>query len=110
MREELLDRDRIVDQRQIVAEHRARGRREFERPILDEAYHGERCHPFHAARGRKAHLGGVRDLPAAISEAVGPLEDDLVAPIDANDPGERRLDGEGVDRLGELGHARTLAV
>ena len=110
MREELLDRHRIVDQRQVIAEYRPRRRREVEHPDLDEAHHGERRHSFDAARHREARVGGVRDLPPAIRESIRRLEDDLVAAIDAHDARERRLGRDCVQSFREVGHDRDASA
>ena len=46
MREQVLDGHVVRDEREIVAEKRARGRRELERAVLDETHDGERGQPF----------------------------------------------------------------
>jgi hypothetical protein len=56
----VFDRHGVVDERQIVAQHRPRGRREVDHAALDQADDGERCDSFHAAGDTKPGVQGVR--------------------------------------------------
>ena len=109
MREQVLDGHVVRDEREIVAEKRARGRRELERPVLDETHDGECGQTLHAARDREPRVGLVRDLVAAVRKAVRLVEDDLVATVDADDAREALLGGERVDVVDDRHDRRQRA-
>ena len=53
VREQVLDRHTVVDQRQIAAEHGTRRRRQLEQPVLDQADDRQRRQALRSARGRR---------------------------------------------------------
>ena len=107
VREQLLDRHGVVDQWQVRAEDRARGRREVERALLDERHDGQRGQALGAARDREPRLDGVRDPVGAVGEPVR-ARDPIAVAIDADDAGETRLRRDAIDRSLELGHGRGV--
>ena len=104
VREEVLDRDLVGDQRQVVAEQRAGGRRHREDAVLDQARDRQRRQPLDAARDRELRLQRVRNLVSSMREPVRLGEDGLSVEVDADHPGEVRLAGEGDEGQGV--HAR----
>ena len=101
--EQVLDRDALVDQRQVVAQQRpCRGRR-LERPVLDEAHHGQRGEALRPARDPEPRVAGVRDPQPAMGEAVRLHEYGLVGAVDADDAGEGGPFGDLVDRSRQRG-------
>ena len=64
--EEMFDRDAVVDQREVVTEHRSSRGRQLERSLVDQAHHRERRQALHAARDREPRVDGVRDRVRAI--------------------------------------------
>ena len=110
VREKMLDRHRVVDQRKVVAENRARRRRELERAILDQAHHRERRQPFRCACGREQRVDAVRDPGRPVGHPECRRELDLVASIDANGARERVLSRNLADEIVQALHpARVLA-
>ena len=108
--EQVLDRDRVVDQRQVVAEDRTHEVLEAELAGLDESHDHERGEALVAACGRDAGARGVRNAEGAVREPLAALERALVADIDGEHAGERlRLDG-GVKRLGGDGNGHGLGL
>jgi hypothetical protein len=105
IRQQVLDRHAIVDQGKVVAQDRTRGRRERERPVLDQAHHGERRQALRAARDRELRFDGVGDPVAAIGEPVGLRELDVARAIDTHDTRERCLLGQGVHGACQRFHA-----
>ena len=79
VREEVLDRDLVGDQRQVVAEQRAGGRRQREDAVLDQARDRQRRQPLDAARDRELRLERVRNLVSSMREPVR-LGEDSVSP------------------------------
>ena len=85
MREQVLDCDPVVDQRQVVAEQGTGGRGEVERPVMHEAHHGQGGEALGSARGPEPGVDGVRDLERAVCEAERLGEQYVVASIHADD-------------------------
>jgi hypothetical protein len=104
MREQMLDRDVVGDERKVISEHGARGRVEREHAVLDEAHDRERGHALEAARGRELRLRCVRLSAVASREPVAALDDDLISAVDPDSSGEARLRGDRVDIALELRH------
>jgi hypothetical protein len=82
--QEVLHGDAIVDQRQVVAEDRARRRRQREGAVLDERHHGEGGEPLVAAGQREAGLGRVGDAPAPVRPPVRGIKLDRAGALDAH--------------------------
>jgi hypothetical protein len=97
VREEVLHRHAVVDQREVAAEQGTSGRRELQPAFLDEADDGERREAFRPARDPEARVDLVRDLKAAMRETVRLLQLDPVAAVDPNDAREPGLGSEGVE-------------
>lgn len=104
VREQVLDRDVVADQRQVVAEEGAGGRHKLEHPVLDQAHDGQRGQRLGRARSSEQRVGRVRDLPRTVREAPRLLQLEPAATIDANGTGEARLRSDGLEGLDELGH------
>ena len=110
VREQVLDRHAVVDQREIVAEHRTCRRLETERAFLDEAHHGERRPPLHAAREREPRVDGVGDRVPPVGESVRLRELELTGTVDPHDAGEVRFPGGRIDLVCERHHRETLSA
>ena len=108
VREQVFDGHGVVDQRQIVAQHRACGGRPAQPSFLDQAHHGQGGQALGAARDPEPSIDLVRDLPAPMCEPVGLDELDLVAPVDTHDAREGRLGGDPID--GVLQAAQSTAA
>jgi hypothetical protein len=107
VREQVFDGHGVVDQRQIVAQHRACGGRPAQPSLFDQAHQGQGGQALGAARDPEPRIDLVRDLPAPMCEPVGLDELDLAAPIDTHDAGERRLGGDPVDLSLQVVHPAT---
>ena len=105
VRQEVLNRHAVVDQRQIATEDGAGERRELEHAFLDQAHDGERREAFRPARDSEARVDRVRDLEAAMRKAVRPRELDPVAFVDPNDTREPSFGRKGVELASEIRHA-----
>ena len=103
MGEQVLDGDRVVDQRQRVAEDLASRGAEREHAALHERHHGERRERLGAARDADAGVGGHLDAMGAVGEPGRPLDDRRPADVDSDDARERRLGDHGVERVTEFG-------
>ncbi len=99
MREQVLDRHGVADERQVVAEERPRRRRELQRRVLDEAHHRERRQALRGARGPEPGVDRVLDPGGAIREPVRLSELRLAAAIDADDAREVLLRGDSFDEI-----------
>jgi hypothetical protein len=108
VREQMLDRDVLGDQRQVVPEHRARRRRELETTFLDQAHERQGRQSLRPARNREAGVEHVRDFVCAVREAVRLRHYDAIQQVDANDAREPRLGGDLIEPGFELGHRRRL--
>ena len=73
--EQLLDGHVVVDQREVLAEQRASGRREVERAVLDEAHDRERGEALRPARDPESGVDLFGIPWPRCGEAVG-LRDD----------------------------------
>ena len=87
--QQVLDRHPVVDERQILAEHRPRRRRELERAVLDQAHDRERRQALRAARDRELRVDGVRDLVATVARPYA-FASSIARAVDTHDAGERR--------------------
>ena len=105
VRQELLDRHAVVDQRQVAPEHGAGGRRQLEHACLDQAHDDERGEALRSARESETRVHRVRDLEAAMREAVCPRQLDPVALVDPNDTREPCLGCKDVEFAFEIRHA-----
>jgi hypothetical protein len=108
VRQQVLDRHVLADERQIPAQHRARCRRQAQHTIDDQADHGERGQPLGPAGDSEPGVEGVRYLVRAVSQAVRLTELDLTATVHRHHTGESALIGERVDRFGPGPHPRTV--
>ena len=106
VRQQVLHRDGVVDQRQIGAEHGTRGGRELEAAVLDQAHDRQRRHALDAARGPEAGVDLVRDLVAAMRQAVRLRQFDLVPAVDPDHSVERGLGRDRVELCFERRHRR----
>jgi hypothetical protein len=104
VREQVLDRHVVADEREVVAEERAGGGRELERAVLDEAHDRERSEALRAAREPEAGVEPVRDRVPTVREAPGASEYDLVPAVDTDDAREARLGGDRIQLFLERGH------
>ena len=104
VRQQVLDRHVVADQRQISAEHRPCRRRELEQPLLDEAHDRERRQALGCAGGAELRLECVRDAVAAMCEPVGARKLHVVTPVEANHPGEVVRLGDRIDRASQRLH------
>jgi hypothetical protein len=94
MGEEMLDRDVVADEREIFPENGASAGGEVERAGLDQAHDGQRRQALRTACYAEPRVDGVRDSAAAMSKAVRALDDDVTAPIHADDAREEGLGRE----------------
>jgi hypothetical protein len=108
MREQMLDRHVVADEREVATEHRARGGRELEQPVLDQAHDGERREALRAARDPELRVDRIRDLVAAVREPL--CLGDFYPPsaVDSHDAGELRLGGDRIDLGLESGHPQNV--
>ena len=81
VRQQVLDRDVAAYEREIGAQHRARGRGHAQRIVCDQADHGECGQAFRSAGDREPGVGGVRYLVCAVREPVCLDELDLTAAV-----------------------------
>ena len=66
VREQVLDRDPVVDEREVGAEHRTSCRLETQRPVLDETHDDERRQSFGPTRDANC-VSGVFGISCARS-------------------------------------------
>ena len=92
-----------ISGRSLPSTERA-GRRELEHAFLDQAHDGERGEALRPARDPEPRVDRVRDLEAAMREAVRPRQLDLVASVDSDDTRELRLGREGVELVSVVRH------
>ena len=95
--QQVLDRDRIVDQGQVGAEQLPGPGVEPEHAVLDQTHHGERGEGLGAAGDADPGADGHRHPVGAVGEPVGPAQQLPVGAVDADHPGERGLGGHLVD-------------
>ena len=95
--EQVLERDAVVDQRQVVAEQGADRLVEPQLAVLDEPHHGQRGERLAAAGNRDPGRRRHRDLEGAVEVALTALEDATIPDIHRRDARERL----GSDRLVE---------
>ena len=108
VRQQVLHRHVIADERQIPAQHRPRGRGQCQRTVADQADDGERGQPFRPAGDREPGVEGVRYLLGTVSQAVRLAELDLAAAVHRHHTGESAPFSERVDRLRPGQHPRTV--
>jgi hypothetical protein len=99
VRQQMLDRDIVANQRQICTQQRTRGRRHAQRVVVDQADNCERGEPFGAAGDREPGSHGVRYLVGAVSEAIRLSEFTLTAAVHRHGTGETVPVGNQVDRF-----------
>ena len=102
VREQLLDGDVIVDQRQIAAEQPARGHVQGERAGFHQAHHRHGSEALAATGDRDPRRRRHRDREASVGQTVGRLENDAVAGVDTDDAGEPGVGGEPVKLAGQV--------
>src|SRR5262249_54540009 len=108
VRQQMLDRDVTADEREIPAQHRARGRRQAQRAVVDQADHRQRGQPLRAAGDREPGVGRVRYLMCAVSEPVRLDELGLAAAVHGHDAREAILVGNQVDYLWPRQHSPSV--
>lgn len=108
MGQQVLDRHAIIDQRQVVAEHRTSGRGERERAVLDQAHHRERCETLRPTRDREPCVDRVGDLVRSVGEAIRPGELGLAIAVHTHNTRQRASFGSGIDRSFERVHPSTV--
>ncbi len=107
--EEVLDRDPVVDQREVAAQQRPCRCTERELAAVDEHHGDQCCEALQPARCSEPGVTRVRDTVGAVGEAVYRFVDQPPADVDADHAGESgslRLLRRGVEQRGEVvGHA-----
>jgi hypothetical protein len=101
MREEVLDRHVVADEREVTPQQRPRGRRQLENAFRDEADHGERRQTLRSARDRELRRDVVRDLVAAVCEPVRLRHFDSVPAVDPDHAGEGGVRGDPIELVVE---------
>src|SRR5205085_11485952 len=97
VREQVLHRDVVPDQWEIVPEQGSRRRRQLEHAVSDQARNRERGQPLRPARDPELRVEPVRDRMAPVGEPVGDGKLDTIPAIDADDAGEPGPGGEDRD-------------
>ena len=103
VREQMLDRHVVGDERQVGTEHGTGGGGEVERARFDQPHDRQRGQALPAARDPELGVDPVLDLEGAVREAVRPCERRRVGPVDAHDARERFGPRDLVDRVREIG-------
>jgi hypothetical protein len=110
--QEVLDRDGVVDQRQVRAEVPAGRVAQTHGAGLDESQHGQGGERLAPAGDAEPGLHRVRNAMGAVGVAVGPLEDAAVRDVDGDDAAEADPCGRLVERVlvdrCVVGHGRSL--
>ena len=104
MPQQMLDRDVVGDERQVVTEHGTGRRGELERSVLDQAHHRERREPLRAARYREDRLDRVRDPVGTVGEPVRLGQLGAARAVHAHDTREPAGLHEGIHRRLDLLH------
>jgi hypothetical protein len=108
---QVLDRHLVADQRQILPQHRTRGRGHLEPSLLDQAHHGQCGQPLGSAGDTELRVDRVRHFVATMGQTVGLGELDIAASIHPYDAGEPRLSGDPIDGYLQVAHSvGTLGV
>jgi hypothetical protein len=107
VRQQMLDGDALVDERQVGAENRPRRRRKVESSLLDEAHDHQRGEPLRAARDAELRVGRVRNPVSPVGETVGADELDAVGTVDPDDAREARVGCDPAEIARESAHARA---
>jgi hypothetical protein len=108
VREQVLERDRGVDQREVAAKDRSSRRGQLDQPVDDEADDDEGRHPLHRAGDPELRVDVVRHRERAVRQPVRPLQSRAVAIVDANDAGEIRFGGHPIDLGLQRRHRGTV--
>ena len=106
--EKVLDRHLVVDQRQILPEHRTGGRGHLQPPLFDQAHHGQCGQPLGPADDPELRVDRVRHFVATMGETVGLGQLDIAASVHPDDAREPRLSSDPID--GCLHAAHPLEV
>jgi hypothetical protein len=101
MRQQLLDRDVVVDQRQVIAEQRSRARVQRECAVGDEADDDERRQRLGAAGDAELRRLRIRNAVRAMRQAIR-ASNGLAVAIDPHHAREPRLGRRTVDRFSQL--------
>ena len=104
MRQQVLDRDPVIDLRQVVAQHGPGRLVEGEFPALDQRHQREGGETFRAARQAEPGFGCVAELVATVGQPERPLAG-TIAIIDPNDTGEPVLGCRSGDDVVDRFHA-----
>jgi hypothetical protein len=104
VRQKIFDRDVVADEREVLAEHRPRGRGQKKGMAVDQADDRERGQSLRSAGDREPSVDRVRYVMGAVGEAVGLGELNLAMAVQGHDAGESVLLGDRVDRLGQGPH------
>jgi hypothetical protein len=108
VRQQVLDRHVLAYERQVCAQHRARGGGQAQHAIADQADHRGRGQPLRSAGDREPGVDGIRYPARAVSQAIRLGELDHTATVDRDHASESALLGKRVDRLRQGHHPRTL--
>jgi hypothetical protein len=108
--QEVLDRHVVVDQRKVLAQHRASCRVEVESAVLDEAHHTQGGEAFRSAREAEPRLNRIGDAIAPVRPTVCLGELHPAAPVDANHTGEPCRSRDTVNRALKAIHVPTVAA
>ena len=101
---QVLDRHLVVDQRQILPQHRTGGRGHLQSPVFDQAHHGQRGQSLGPAGDTELRVDCVRDFVATMGEPVRLGELDVAASVHTHDAGEPRLCSDPIDGCLQAAH------
>jgi hypothetical protein len=104
MSQQMLDRHRVPDQRQISLEYRSCRRRERQMPRLDQAHHRQCRQALGTTGNAELALDAHGNATAAIRHPMGPEEPHGVADIDTHHTREPRPGCCRLDRDSEVVH------
>jgi hypothetical protein len=110
VREQLLDRHLVTDQRQVVPQHRPGGGGRAEHACFDEAHHREGGQSFAAARDRELGIDRGSDPVAAMGQTVRLGEVCAVTAIDPHHARKPSLGSNPIDRFLQVVHAASLST
>ena len=88
VREQVLNGDGVLDQRQVRAEQAPSGRAPLEQPLLDQAHHGQGGHALHRAGDGELGLWRVEDSVRAVGQPEGLHQLGPATAVHAYGPGE----------------------
>ena len=101
MREQVPDGDRVVDERQVVAEQRTGGSVERQDAALDQTQDGHGGECLCPTGDSEASLHGVADRVGSVRQAVCRVHHPLPGLVHPHHPGEAGAFGGFVDGVGE---------